>query len=157
MRTNCVFVLSILLCIIGISSCNEYDDGIDMHPYEFSENNVVVDSKATDLSITIKNANKWGTHWSIIGAFVIDENGNRKDIDNDWIVDPSSEYGNKMLSPVFQKEWFKISYADEGHTLKVHADENEGGERKLIISICSIEGEGIFYLTQKAGNNEKAN
>ena len=148
-----VFVLNILLSSIFMIGCSEKNDCIQMKSYRFSQNDVVIGNETARLSILIENADKVGRRWSILSATVTDEVHQGSLFENSWIVDPSSEYSNKILSPIFKKEWFDIRYVDDGLTLSIDIARNTGGERKLSVYICDGfgGGYGTFNLIQKAG------
>lgn len=147
------FILNVLLCSVFMIGCEKYDDGIDMKSYRFSQNNVTIDNKASRLSVSIENADRLGAKWSIVSVTLTDDTHRDESFENEWVADPSSEYGNKILSPVFKKEWFDVRYTDAGSTLLLDIAPNTGGERKLSVYICDGlgGGYGIFELTQKAG------
>lgn len=152
-RLNRQLIMNMLLCSVFMISCNKDYDCIESKPYQFSENNVIVNSEASQLLITIENIDKAGKQWSVLSATVTDEVYQDSVFENDWIIDPSSEYSNQILSPIFQKAWFDIRRINEGQTLSIGVTRNVGAERKLSVAITDGlgGGYGTFNLTQKAG------
>lgn len=152
-RLKYQFIMNMILCSVFMISCSEDYDGIELKPYQFSENNIVIGNEASQLLITIKNVDKAGKRWSILSATVTDEVYQDSVFENDWIIDPSSEHSNQILSPIFQKAWFDIRRINEGQTLSIGVTRNAGAERKLSVAITDGLGGGCgtFNLTQKAG------
>ena len=135
---------SCLLCasLLGLWSCKDKDDVMPVRYYEFSSNDVVIDSKASEVEIGITNVEALGGEWNIVNATVTDDIRVDSVVYNKGGVD--ADYPSKLAWG-----WFKVQKVDNGRSMKIHVDANEGGERRMVVSIGSLMDCGYFTLTQK--------
>ncbi|WP_455665591.1 hypothetical protein [Phocaeicola sp.] len=132
----------ILVCVslLCLWSCKDKDDVMPVRYYEFSNNDVVIDSEASDVEVGITNVEALGLDWHIINATVTD------DIRVDSVI---NNKGNGDLSSELAWEWFSVQKADNRKSVKIHVDANNGGERTLVVCIGSFMDYGYFTLIQK--------
>lgn len=141
------FKILVLACIslLCLGSCKDYDDGIPFQVYEFSDNNVIVGSEASDVEIGITNINKLEKDWHIAKIHVTD------DFRRDSLIHEATsleELGDTFPTSV-KWEWLTVRRTDNGKSLSIHVDENTGGQRKMVVEIGSLFDHGIFVLNQE--------
>lgn len=149
----CLWSLLAFWSLFLLSGCDNDDDVEKVKEFTFSQNNVIVNSEAQQLTILVTNAEDL-REWEIRHVTVVDNNNQKKVYELPERPE-DFQFGTEWPDKI-QKEWFDITKKDM-KTVCIGVTQNTGSERKLELYIDNGYDYGTFYLTQKAGNNEKAN
>lgn len=139
------------ISLLNLVGCKDNDDVIPARKYEFSSEEIKIGEAAADIEIAVVNADERNPDWNLCRAEVTDDvcgDGSVELVENECIT---TSDGFTDYSPVFQWGWFRIEKVDD-KLIKIHVDENKGGQRKVIVFIGAIMDSGAFTIIQEGAN-----